>query len=220
MALIKCKECGKEMSDTIKKCPNCGYKEKKKISKKTLIIIVVLLVAIIGGGITTGIIIHNNNIKQQEKAKKEYDDTLYITGAKMYVTGVVAEYHCSQIASVWHDCITSRYCSDFNSKINSYLTTNKKGLDKLNEYKDEISKNIQTLKNIPNSDYQDTYDKLVELYGVYTKLVEQATSPSGNYTNYISNYNSYSSDFKSIYDELKVLQPEIENYKDKVTDKN
>ncbi len=210
MALIKCKECGKEMSDTIKKCPNCGYKEKKKISKKTLIIIVVLLVTIIGGGITTG--------KQQEKAKKEYDDTLYITGAKMYVTGVVAEYHCSQIASVWHDCITSRYCSDFNSKIQNYLTTNKEGLKKLEDYKEDVSKNIQTLKNIPNSDYQKTYDKLVELYGVYTKLVEQAISPSGNYTTYISNYNSYSSEFKSIYDELKVLQPEIENYKDKVSD--
>jgi len=28
MALINCKECGKEISDTAKKCPNCGYEDK------------------------------------------------------------------------------------------------------------------------------------------------------------------------------------------------
>ena len=26
MALTKCNECGKEISDTIKVCPHCGYK--------------------------------------------------------------------------------------------------------------------------------------------------------------------------------------------------
>ena len=36
MALVKCSECGKEMSDTIKKCPNCGYKNKKKLSHLSL----------------------------------------------------------------------------------------------------------------------------------------------------------------------------------------
>ena len=30
MALIKCKECGKEISDTAKVCPNCGYKNDDK----------------------------------------------------------------------------------------------------------------------------------------------------------------------------------------------
>ena len=28
MALIKCKECNKEVSDTAKTCPHCGYKLK------------------------------------------------------------------------------------------------------------------------------------------------------------------------------------------------
>ena len=39
MALVKCKECGNEISDTIKKCPHCGYKEKKPLNKKMFIII-------------------------------------------------------------------------------------------------------------------------------------------------------------------------------------
>ena len=31
MALITCKECGKEISDTAKICPNCGYSQKKSV---------------------------------------------------------------------------------------------------------------------------------------------------------------------------------------------
>lgn len=45
MALIKCPECGKEISDTAKVCPHCGYRLKtidyvkhKKISTNILII--------------------------------------------------------------------------------------------------------------------------------------------------------------------------------------
>ena len=29
MALVKCKECNKEISSTAKQCPSCGYKIKK-----------------------------------------------------------------------------------------------------------------------------------------------------------------------------------------------
>ena len=44
MALIKCKECGKEMSDQAESCPNCGYKLKNKTikTKKTGAIIVLI----------------------------------------------------------------------------------------------------------------------------------------------------------------------------------
>ena len=34
MALIKCKECGKEISDQAKTCPHCGYENIKKGEKK------------------------------------------------------------------------------------------------------------------------------------------------------------------------------------------
>ena len=54
MALIKCPECDKEISDTAKVCPSCGYKQKKldiakhkKISTNILIIGVLLFVAAI-----------------------------------------------------------------------------------------------------------------------------------------------------------------------------
>lgn len=37
MALIKCNECGKEISDSAKTCIHCGYKLKKKNEKKRAI---------------------------------------------------------------------------------------------------------------------------------------------------------------------------------------
>lgn len=46
MALINCKECGKEISSKSKTCPNCGYSQKGNLNYLVIIIIVILLVAI------------------------------------------------------------------------------------------------------------------------------------------------------------------------------
>ena len=50
MALIKCPECGKEISDKAKACPECGYKMKKSKKKFIPILIFVLLVVACVGG--------------------------------------------------------------------------------------------------------------------------------------------------------------------------
>lgn len=48
MALIKCKECGKEISDSVKSCPHCGYVYKKEHSTiKTIIICVCTIIALV-----------------------------------------------------------------------------------------------------------------------------------------------------------------------------
>lgn len=52
MALIKCPECGKEVSDTVKECPNCGFKLKKdfiQLHKKLICIIALILILGAGG---------------------------------------------------------------------------------------------------------------------------------------------------------------------------
>jgi hypothetical protein len=43
MALINCKECNKEISDSVKSCPHCGFKLKKSISKGKLIVVISLM---------------------------------------------------------------------------------------------------------------------------------------------------------------------------------
>lgn len=52
MSMIKCSECGKEISDTVKTCINCGAKVKHKKRKYTEVIIgtIILLIFIIGLG--------------------------------------------------------------------------------------------------------------------------------------------------------------------------
>lgn len=48
MALVKCPECGKEISDTAGKCPKCGYKMKQtKINTKKVIIIISFVIALV-----------------------------------------------------------------------------------------------------------------------------------------------------------------------------
>lgn len=67
MALIKCSECGKQISDKAKKCPHCGASNKiqsrKKDNKNILPIIICLLLAflLIGGGIFAYQVLKDNN---------------------------------------------------------------------------------------------------------------------------------------------------------------
>lgn len=66
MALINCPECNKEISDTVKKCPNCGMKikssKKEKMSLKTQkmlaisgVLIAICIIALLGGNAILGL---------------------------------------------------------------------------------------------------------------------------------------------------------------------
>lgn len=54
MALVKCPECGKDVSSEVKVCPHCGYELRKKQPVKTLgclgLILIVVLISQLGGG--------------------------------------------------------------------------------------------------------------------------------------------------------------------------
>lgn len=72
MVLIKCKECGKEFSDTSNVCPNCGYKQTesmKKIKNKTKVLfytsILCLLVCLLA-------ILIGESLLYEKKANKLY----------------------------------------------------------------------------------------------------------------------------------------------------
>lgn len=64
MALIKCPECGKEISDKVKICPNCGYPnpgKNKKVISKTVFIKFVIIVAVLIGIIAAILALINSN---------------------------------------------------------------------------------------------------------------------------------------------------------------
>lgn len=63
MALIKCQECGKEISDSAKICPNCGYRNNSRNGKRNFIIGIIIAFIIIIIGVIIGILIKMNNIQ-------------------------------------------------------------------------------------------------------------------------------------------------------------
>lgn len=231
MALIKCPECDKEISDTVKKCPNCGYNLKSKENKKNkkiifIVVAVILLVAVIGGIVGMGI-----NKSNAEKKEKEYNELITTTGGKIYVYGLISELQCYDIGQIWYNSIFKKsdykydkytrdpkypsLYNDFNKSINNYTTENAESIQKLKETKNELGNDIKKLKDLPNDSYQDVYDELIVFYGVFSKLVDSATSPSGTYKDYLTNYNTYSKEFQESYDKIIVLKPEIKDYKEK-----
>lgn len=232
MALVKCPECGKEVSSQLKRCNNCGYKIKKVDKKK------VKMFSVIGGVLAVLLVIGsvvgiNISKKNQEKVDKEYHDQIVVTGSKIYINGLVSSIYCYDIGKVWYNTIfeksDSRYDqytkdnsygfsyfnSDFNTSINKYLTLNKDKMDKLKEQQKEIKESVLKLQKKPNKKYKEAYDKMIELYGAFNNLADQATSPSGTYKDYVAKYNKYSEDLNAAYEQLVVLIPEIKEYKEK-----
>jgi hypothetical protein len=75
MAMINCRECGKEVSDQAATCPNCGVSIREKkipivLTKKTKIISVVLAAVVVVGGVgaVVGNKIHQNSLTKKAEA--------------------------------------------------------------------------------------------------------------------------------------------------------
>lgn len=70
MALIKCAECHREISDKAKQCPFCGYPQFNKKHRKTIII----AVAVIAVLVVTGGYMYNAHHKAEIKQAIENHD--------------------------------------------------------------------------------------------------------------------------------------------------
>lgn len=132
MALIKCPECEKEISDKATACPFCGYPmapqaseaapestpaapaASPKKSSITKIIALVCAAALIVGGIAFGV--KQNNAKKAEEAaaakRAEYIDTLNIVQLTMLRGAADAESICNLTRAVWHDTIYKEFDSE------------------------------------------------------------------------------------------------------------
>lgn len=80
MALIKCPECGKEISDKSKKCVHCGYviKSRKPVVIGILIIlvIVVMLLLVARNNVDHGYFDNNKWGMSREEIEKKYGDRI------------------------------------------------------------------------------------------------------------------------------------------------
>ncbi len=120
MALIKCKECGKEISDTSKKCIHCGAKIKKEKSKnsskikKKLILILLGATLIIGSIITISFLVKSNveqtNLRDETKNQVEIITEYINIREKPNITSdILGKVHQGEIYDVLSENTESKY---------------------------------------------------------------------------------------------------------------
>ena len=123
MALIKCKECGKEISDTSKKCIHCGVKIKKEKSKKSsknkkkiiIIGIILLIVTLIIGSIITISFLAKSNVEQtnlRDETKNQVEiitEYINIREKPNIKSDILGKVHQGEIYDILSENTESKY---------------------------------------------------------------------------------------------------------------
>lgn len=179
--------------------------EKIKMSKTKKIVLIctslLLLIAIAVGGL------YYRNTTTAAKNEASYRQTMEMT-QMLIVSGTIASANiCETYSSVWSAAIKSSY-KDFNTELANQKSKLKSDgtLTKISETKDTIDSFMKKLNN-PTEKYKRSYDKILEMYGIYSKLESEALSPSGSLMTFNANINNLQAEFLKSGNELKVIMP-------------
>lgn len=189
MALVKCKECGKELSDKAKICPHCGYRKQKTITKKTILTFSVLAFIVVllnfsGGKVAEKV--------QEKKEYKEYDELYSKTKQMMYEDAQEYKKHCkATIEAKANDAV--------NGTMN-YAISNQDKYKVLWDNFEVIENNMKKLEEIPNNSYQESYNNLKKAFDEFNNL-ETLTIVVDN--DYEEKCNIYSVNFENAYNNIK-----------------
>ncbi len=212
MALIKCPECGKKISDSVEKCQNCGKEitesdietarqnMEKSRKKKRNVIIVFAFVAIIGIGASCGCyfwIERNKHIEERQKEEqqkeekqkieKEFDKIIsdVLTNNMNLYCQLSEIEEC--ITNVWHNCIF-----EVKDKETNKWTLSKNGMFK--DFSVAVNDVIEDKKNYELSNlYKDfetsasNWDALVGAEYIPEKYKDVVTDIS-EYINDVTDY--------------------------------
>ncbi len=230
MALIKCKECGKEVSDKAEACPKCGcpiakkkatedvqkvrvVKERKSHKKLFIgLAIAAVVISIIGAGCLL-------ILKRVHEAKVyKYQTNLSDITYKMIDGAAKAESMCNLTRSVWYNTIfkesdkqTDKFTKTngkFNNDFNDSLTTLFLDTDYLSDKifvesnQEEVKDIMKEMKN-PPKEYEDAYDDLSSFYDAYLDFTNLALNPSGNYNSFSDKFSELDSETIKLYDRVK-----------------
>lgn len=121
MAIIKCSECKKEVSDTSKKCIHCGAKVRKerpnkdkKANNKLMIILVIIGVFLIVGGTTSWYFLtkyeKQTNIRDNTKSQIEIiSDYINIRSSKSVKSEILGKVYKGEIYTILDEDTESNY---------------------------------------------------------------------------------------------------------------
>lgn len=233
MALINCPECGKEISDTAKSCPNCGYPlesnspasdeteqptaSRVKVSvseilrahKKIVILIICLfIVSLVIFPVTS----HDR-----------YIDTLQEARYEMLMSGAEAEKLVNLTHDVWDDTIRKRdrestapythlvisgekfiFRSDFNDSLAAlYASEDTKEI--IRKVEESRAKVDKLMHSLrnPSKEFEICYDTITDMYDSYCTYTDLASSPTGSLMTYTANANVASNVITLSYSRLE-----------------
>lgn len=177
--------------------------------KKVVVILLYILFGIVcfwGGFLYSNLLIkRNQGIGEAKRA--EYEKKFLEASSKIIANTYLSLMVIEGTSGAWRRAID--YGHDFSGRITEYLDKVKDSLKSLESTNHEIEIGMQDLKDYPIQ-YQEAYNVLMELYGVYSQIFSLARYPSGSLMSFNNKVNDLSSEFTKIVSKLKVYMPKME----------
>ncbi len=200
MAIINCNECGKEISNTVKVCPHCGYKlkrnkEKKPIDpkkKKAIIIVTCIVMLLCFGGIMLYNVFHLTASEKNE-----------VTGMDKKISNIVNyDYSGKEKDDIMKHI---EECKKIKNELHSLKWKEQiriTGKDDLTKY---IGKLEEEIKMIEDEEVKNVVDeiasfgevtldskiKIIKISNLYNALTEEQKTKVNNYEKMAEYENTY-----------------------------
>ncbi len=178
---IKCAECGKLIDKDSKSCPNCGCPIKKN-SKKICIIIISIILLILIIGLFIG-------INYVNKEKKIFNNNLKEVANKIN-EGVSLSNECGLIIKNNNSLNNLLINTEYNNKVN---------LIKNNQ--NEVNNLMKKINN-PLDLFEDELDVLEDYYDEYLEFSNLVINPKSNSVMFNRNFDEEYNEVMSEYNKL------------------
>lgn len=186
MALINCPECGKEVSDTNKRCPHCGYNLRKKVDKKTKNIIIAVIAAVVIVVVGTFGVVQASKLNSEEQKIVTEINTRINDATQI-------EFEDMEKSQIDTSITTLKAIEEDYNSLNWREKTRIKGYSTVSKKIDEANKAIDTMinnqiKNIVNSIdalgtiSMDSKENIEKIESEYTELDEKYKDKVNNYS--------------------------------------
>lgn len=221
-----CPNCGNQLEEESRFCNKCGTnlldgnvpankKPRKSKLKKSMLILTTLILIV---GLTGGFLIYKDH--QHKVALNNYKENLDKAATQIVAYSLASEKVCDLYSDVWKRAIDADYWIEVDGKkaydFNEAIQYQREALESKNVLS-EIEKGTKSVDDLmsklknPPTEFQASYEKLVELYGLYTQYADQADSPSGSLIEFNKKTDELSSEIGKEYNQLKTIIPEIKD---------
>lgn len=226
MAMIKCSNCGADISDKAKKCPYCEVKLKRENKKIILAISLVLVVILTCVGTIVGI-----NIKKKNERKiyvQHYNECVQSFNEikKDGENGIkLCDKLVSLTNSVWSDAVFKKTSIDtinytfkndewqsYSQALNNMYAddTVKSTISSLDDIKKKVNQKLNNINDVPD-ELKDIYDSAKIFVGAFNDRVAFSSKASGALISYKTSYEAKKSTYSQALSKFTTNMPkEIE----------